>query len=141
MARVSDVRHVLVLPDRDAAEEVAEALGERFGVDEEPRLVLFRGQVQSACGFANAAVGPFYCPGDHKVYIDLSFYDELARRFNNLYGEVFPEPDKKLGQQLKYADEIGAKEAAIVGLAELDRGVVTIKDLKAGTQREEALGA
>ncbi|CAL9553285.1 hypothetical protein GCM10010261_04110 [Streptomyces pilosus] len=39
MARVSDVRHVLVLPDRDAAEEVAEALGERFGVDEEPRLV------------------------------------------------------------------------------------------------------
>ncbi|GGQ63696.1 hypothetical protein GCM10010280_07430 [Streptomyces pilosus] len=39
MARVSDVRHVLVLPDRDAAEEVAEALGERFGVVEEPRLV------------------------------------------------------------------------------------------------------
>jgi hypothetical protein len=39
MARVSDVRHVLVLPDRDAAEEVAAALGERFGVDEEPRLV------------------------------------------------------------------------------------------------------
>lgn len=39
MARVSDVRHVLVLPDREAAEEVAEALGERFGVDEEPRLV------------------------------------------------------------------------------------------------------
>ena len=39
MTRVSDVRHVLVLPDRDAAEEVAEVLGERFGVDEEPRLV------------------------------------------------------------------------------------------------------
>ena len=39
MAHVSDVRHVLVLPDRDAAEEVAEALGERFGVAEEPRLV------------------------------------------------------------------------------------------------------
>ncbi len=39
MARVSDVRHVLVLPDRDAAEEAAEALGERFGVHEEPRLV------------------------------------------------------------------------------------------------------
>ncbi len=39
MSRVSDVRHVLVLPDRDAAEEVAEALAERFGVDEEPRLV------------------------------------------------------------------------------------------------------
>jgi hypothetical protein len=47
----------------------------------EPRLVLFRGQVRSACGFANAAVGPFYCPADEKVYIDLSFYDELSRRF------------------------------------------------------------
>lgn len=47
----------------------------------EPNLVLFSGQVRSACGFASAASGPFYCPGDSKVYIDLSFYDELARRF------------------------------------------------------------
>ena len=48
---------------------------------EEPRLVLFSGGVDSGCGFAQAAVGPFYCPADHKVYIDLSFYDELQRRF------------------------------------------------------------
>lgn len=47
----------------------------------EPRLVLFSGMVQSACGNASAAVGPFYCPGDAKVYIDLSFYDQLQRRF------------------------------------------------------------
>lgn len=43
----------------------------------EPRLVLFSGSVQSACGFAQAAMGPFYCPADSKVYIDLSFYQDL----------------------------------------------------------------
>lgn len=48
---------------------------------EEPTLVLFTGAVQSACGSASAASGPFYCPGDHKLYIDLSFYDELSQRF------------------------------------------------------------
>ncbi len=47
----------------------------------EPRLVLFSGGVQSGCGTADAAVGPFYCPADEQVYIDLSFYDELQRRF------------------------------------------------------------
>jgi predicted metalloprotease len=47
----------------------------------EPTLVLFNGRVDSACGLASSAVGPFYCPGDQKVYIDLSFFDELSRRF------------------------------------------------------------
>ncbi|NLI80806.1 MAG: zinc metallopeptidase [Deltaproteobacteria bacterium] len=49
---------------------------------EEPKLVLFSGAVQSACGFAEAAMGPFYCPGDQKVYIDLSFYEDLKNRFH-----------------------------------------------------------
>jgi predicted metalloprotease len=46
-----------------------------------PKLVLFRDAVQSACGFADSATGPFYCPGDQKAYVDLSFFDELHRRF------------------------------------------------------------
>ena len=46
-----------------------------------PTLVLFTGQVKSACGLASAASGPFYCPLDQKVYIDLAFYEELRRRF------------------------------------------------------------
>lgn len=47
----------------------------------EPTLVLFEGQIRSACGFASAAAGPFYCPGDEKVYLDTSFFRELATRF------------------------------------------------------------
>ena len=63
-------------------EDVWNALFRRAGGDyEEPTLVLFSGNVQSACGFADAAMGPFYCPGDRKVYIDLSFFDELRRKF------------------------------------------------------------
>ncbi|MEJ2795220.1 neutral zinc metallopeptidase [Iodobacter sp. LRB] len=46
-----------------------------------PKLYLFRNAVESACGSASSAMGPFYCPADKKVYIDLSFYDELAKRY------------------------------------------------------------
>ncbi|OHV84087.1 neutral zinc metallopeptidase [Ensifer sp. LCM 4579] len=58
---------------------IFQANGEEY---QEPRLVLFSGAVQSACGFASAASGPFYCPGDRKVYLDMSFFDELARKFD-----------------------------------------------------------
>ncbi len=54
----------------------------KYGVQYvEPKLVLFSGAVQSACGTAESAMGPFYCPSDQKVYIDMSFYDDLAQRF------------------------------------------------------------
>ncbi len=45
-----------------------------------PKLVLYRGAVSSACGYASKATGPFYCPGDEKIYIDLSFYDEMGSK-------------------------------------------------------------
>ncbi|TDR48909.1 hypothetical protein DFR29_101533 [Tahibacter aquaticus] len=51
------------------------------GQYKQPRLVLFQGGVNSACGMANSAVGPFYCPGDQQVYLDTSFFDELSNRF------------------------------------------------------------
>lgn len=58
--------------------EIFQQEGARY---RKPTLVLFNGQVDSACGAAGAAVGPFYCPGDEKLYLDLSFFDELQTRF------------------------------------------------------------
>jgi predicted metalloprotease len=72
------VSHVLGSTERTWGE-----IFERSGrVYQQPKLVLFSGAVQSACGFTRAVAGPFYCPEDHKVYIDLDFYRELRERFH-----------------------------------------------------------
>ncbi len=70
---------VVLAKSEDVWQDVFRQNGRQY---REPTLVLFTEQVQSACGRAGASVGPFYCPGDEKVYIDLSFYEELRRRFN-----------------------------------------------------------
>ncbi|RRV18736.1 KPN_02809 family neutral zinc metallopeptidase [Stutzerimonas nitrititolerans] len=63
-------------------EDTWRALFQQSGAQyRDPTLVLFRGGVRSACGFASSAVGPFYCPGDQQVYLDLQFFDEMASRF------------------------------------------------------------
>ena len=74
---LADFVSVVLADTEDTWEEIFQELG---GDYQEPVLVLFSGAVESACGFAQAAVGPFYCPADQKVYIDLSFYDDLKTR-------------------------------------------------------------
>ena len=65
----------------DAQETWTKLFPSLGGSYQEAKLVLFREAVESACGFAESATGPFYCPGDQKVYIDLSFFEELRQRF------------------------------------------------------------
>ena len=70
---------VVLAKSEDVWNDVFRQTGRQY---REPTLVLFTEQVQSACGRAGASVGPFYCPADEKVYIDLSFYEALRRRFD-----------------------------------------------------------
>jgi predicted metalloprotease len=75
---VKFVKVVLADTEDVWSQQLPSQTGKRY---RNPHLVLFTGRVQSACGMASTASGPFYCPGDEKVYIDLAFYDELTRRF------------------------------------------------------------
>ena len=69
---------VVLAETEDVWNETFQKAGRTY---EEPKLVLFSGAVESACGMADAAVGPFYCPADHKVYLDLVFFEDLHTRF------------------------------------------------------------
>jgi len=79
------------------------------GVYREPKLVLFSNQVRSACGFAQAATGPFYCPADQKVYIDLFFYQELKTRF---------QAPGDFAQAYVIAHEVGHHVQNLIGVSE-----------------------
>lgn len=70
---------VVLADTEDVWHQLFQEIGNRY---QEPKLVLFSGAVRSACGAAQSAMGPFYCPADQKVYIDLSFYRDLRDRHN-----------------------------------------------------------
>jgi predicted metalloprotease len=79
----------------------------------EPTLVLFSGAVDSACGFAQSAVGPFYCPADEKVYIDLDFYRDLKERFD---------APGDFAQAYVIAHEVGHHVQNLLGISEQVQG-------------------
>jgi hypothetical protein len=79
----------------------------------EPTLVLFSGAVDSACGFAQSAVGPFYCPADEKVYIDLDFYRDLKERFD---------APGDFAQAYIIAHEVGHHVQNLLGISEQIQG-------------------
>lgn len=81
-------------------------LGPRY---EDPRMVLFTGAVQSACGTTSSAVGPFYCPNDRRIYLDLAFFDEMAHRLGAA-GDF--------AQAYVIAHEVGHHVQNLLGVAE-----------------------
>ena len=96
-----------VLADtEDVWQGVFKGFGQKY---EEPPLVLFSGYTQTACGAGQAAMGPFYCPLDRKVYIDLAFYEQMKRQFN-VSGDF--------AQAYVVAHEVGHHVQTLLGIAE-----------------------
>jgi predicted metalloprotease len=103
---MSEFVSVVLADTEDTWNELFRRGGETY---REPTLVLFAGAVESACGFAQAAVGPFYCPADQKVYIDLSFYQDLRSRF---------QAPGDFAQAYVIAHEIGHHVQNLMGIAQ-----------------------
>jgi predicted metalloprotease len=108
---LADFVSVVLADTEDTWHPLFEEMG---GTYQEPTLVLFSGAVQSACGQASAAVGPFYCSGDRQVYIDLSFYEELSDRFG---------APGDFAQAYVLAHEVGHHVQTLLGISDQVRSV------------------
>ncbi|MCU0586330.1 MAG: neutral zinc metallopeptidase, partial [Desulfobacterales bacterium] len=104
--RLAEFVSVVLADTEDVWHALFRSMGKTYV---EPSLVLFSGSVESACGLASAAVGPFYCPADGKVYIDLSFYRDLQTRFG---------APGDFAQAYVIAHEIGHHVQNLLGIAE-----------------------
>ena len=104
--QLRDFVSVILADTEDTWRDLFRQMGREYQV---PRLVLFSGAVQSACGFAEAAVGPFYCPGDRKLYIDLSFYRDLRNKLG---------APGDFAQAYVIAHEVGHHVQNLLGIAE-----------------------
>jgi uncharacterized protein len=103
---LADFVSVVLADTEDAWHEIFRKMGRTY---QEPTLVLFTDAAESACGFAQSAVGPFYCPTDHKVYIDLSFYHDLKERFH---------APGDFAQAYVIAHEVGHHVQALLGISQ-----------------------
>lgn len=104
--RMADLVSVVLAETEDTWSDVFQRGGSAYRV---PKLVLFSDAVSSACGFTDAAVGPFYCPADEKVYIDLVFFQELKDRF---------QAPGEFAQAYVIAHEVGHHVQNLLGLSE-----------------------
>lgn len=95
---------VVLADTEDVWNKAFQSKGGRY---QEPKMVLFRGQVRTACGSASSAVGPFYCPGDHQVYLDLAFFKELSESLG---------AQGDFGRAYVIAHEVGHHVQNILGL-------------------------
>jgi predicted metalloprotease len=97
---------VVLADTEDTWSAIFKEQGQRY---EPPLLVLFSEGTQTACGVGESAMGPFYCPGDHKVYLDLTFFDELDRRFG---------APGDFAQAYVVAHEVGHHVQTLMGLSD-----------------------
>jgi predicted metalloprotease len=151
---------VMLADTEDVWAGIFGTLGKQY---QDPTLVLFTGAVDSGCGYASSQVGPFYCPADHKLYLDLQFVDDLATKFHApgdfpvayvIAHEVGHHVQNLLGTTERYADRTAGAESIAVRMelqadfyagvwahyADKTKGVLQPGDIEEAIRAAEAIG-